>query len=127
MKKCEYCAKEISYYDQYCSEACEEKAKQYYDLTRNKRKLFSFFNFTGLLALIIGLFWMLFQAQVGAYIAGAALLIVGILFFLFPFGTPEMLQKFKIEKMTKIVKIIGILATVIGLILLLLGLFVLAA
>lgn len=127
MKQCEYCAKEISYYDQYCSTECEEKAKRYYDLARNKRKLFSFFNFTGLLALIAGLFWMLFQAQVGAYIAGAALLVVGILFFFFPFGTPEMLQKFKIEKMIKIVKALGITAAVIGVVLIVLGLFVFAA
>ena len=35
MKHCEYCAKEISYYEQYCGKRCEEQAGKYYSLTRN--------------------------------------------------------------------------------------------
>jgi hypothetical protein len=127
MKHCEYCAKEISYYEQYCGKRCEEQAGKYYSLTRNKRKLFSFINFTGLLALTVGLFWTLFQAQVGAYIAGTALVFLGLLYFFFPFGTPDMLQKFKIQKTIKIVKIIGSAAIVLGVAAIVLGLTVLAA
>lgn len=127
MKQCEYCAKEISYYEQYCSKGCEERAGKYYRLTRNRRKLFSFINFTGLLALTVGLFWTLFQAQVGAYIAGTALVFLGLLYFFFPFGTPEMLQKHKIQKTIKMVKLLGIAAAAIGVAAIVLGLVVLAA
>lgn len=127
MKHCEYCAKEISYYEQYCGKRCEEQAIKYYRLTRNKRKLFSFINFAGLLALTVGLFWTLFQAQIGAYIAGTALVFLGLLYFFFPFGTPDMLQKHKIQKTIKIVKILGCIAIAIGIAAIVLGLAVFAA
>lgn len=127
MKHCEYCAKEISYFEQYCSKRCEEQAGKYYRLTKNKKNLFSFINFTGLLALTAGLFWTLFQAQTGAYIAGVSLIFLGLLYFFFPFGTPGMLQKFKIQKTMKIVRILGIIAMVIGIAAIVLGLTVLSA
>ena len=31
MKKCEYCAKEISYHEQYCSDECHINANKYYE------------------------------------------------------------------------------------------------
>ena len=32
MKKCEYCAKEISYHEMYCCYECQNSANKYYDL-----------------------------------------------------------------------------------------------
>ena len=33
MKKCDYCAKEISYFEQYCDENCQANANKYYEKT----------------------------------------------------------------------------------------------
>ena len=32
MKKCEFCGKEISYFDMYCQDECQENANKFYDL-----------------------------------------------------------------------------------------------
>ena len=39
MKKCDYCAKEISYYDQYCDENCEKKALDFYTYMISSMKI----------------------------------------------------------------------------------------
>ena len=44
MKKCDYCAKEISYFEQYCSEECHGNANKYYETTEKYGKLFSIIN-----------------------------------------------------------------------------------
>ncbi len=40
MKKCEYCAKEISYHQQYCDDDCHRRANQYYENCDRFSKLF---------------------------------------------------------------------------------------
>ena len=44
LKKCDYCAKEISYFEQYCSEECHGNANKYYETTEKYGKLFSIIN-----------------------------------------------------------------------------------
>ena len=44
MKKCEYCAKEISYFDQYCSDECEQECLHHYALNERFSKLFLVIN-----------------------------------------------------------------------------------
>ncbi len=51
MKKCDFCAKEISYYDQYCNEECEQKALRYYAMVERYAKLFMIVNTIHRLAL----------------------------------------------------------------------------
>ncbi|HIQ80320.1 MAG TPA: hypothetical protein IAD32_03435 [Candidatus Scatavimonas merdigallinarum] len=123
MKKCEYCAKEISYHEQYCSDACQQAAMKYYRLTRNCGRLFSICNILGLLAIVVGLFWMVFQPNIGIYIVSGGCLLLGILYFLLPFGTPDMIKKSKIKKTIKNVKWIACLLWMTGLVLLIAGFF----
>ena len=52
MKKCEYCAKEISYHDMYCDEECQKKANDFYDLKEKFVKLFAIVN--GICVISIG-------------------------------------------------------------------------
>lgn len=33
MKKCEFCGKQISYFDQYCDDECHIKANKFYEKT----------------------------------------------------------------------------------------------
>ena len=42
MKKCEFCGKEISYFDMYCQDECQENANKFYDLRDKYGKLFAF-------------------------------------------------------------------------------------
>lgn len=114
MKKCEYCSKEISYYDQYCSEDCHRLARKFYNTLEYKRKIFSVVNIVGILGLTVGLFWCVFQGDIGSIIAGSATLLLGILYYLLPFATPEMIRKHQIKKAIKNIKILGIAGIVVG-------------
>lgn len=122
MKRCDYCGKEITYHQQYCDEKCERLAKKYYRTARNMRTIFSIVNIAGLIGLILGLFWaVLSSAQTGAFIAGAAALILGFLYFLLPFGTEEQIKKNKIEKTVKRIKLLGIFGFILGIIIIVCG------
>lgn len=116
MKKCEYCAKEITYFEQYCSEDCEGKANEYYKLVENKTKLFGTINIICFIVLCIAFFWSVFQSSIGIYILGGVLMVMGLLYFLLPFGPENIKDKLKIQKMVKFVKILGISFIVIGLV-----------
>ncbi|HHZ06514.1 MAG TPA: DUF2116 family Zn-ribbon domain-containing protein [Clostridiales bacterium] len=124
MKKCEYCGKEISYQQQYCDDVCEQTAKRYYRTMRNKGKLFSVINFCCLLGLIIAGFWaVLSPSEIPAFLAGVVLILMGLLYFLLPFGTPEQIKKRQIKNNVNMIKTIGIAVFVIGVILIGCGLF----
>lgn len=115
MKGCEYCNKEISYKEQYCCSECEEKAKQHYALIKEKQKLFSTFNIIGILAIFIGGFLaMMMTLNIGLFCIGGGFIILGILFILLPFCTPEQIKKYKIKKAVKIVKIFGLFILILG-------------
>ncbi|MGN0550641.1 MAG: hypothetical protein ACI4I4_02230 [Acutalibacteraceae bacterium] len=117
MKKCYYCGKEISYYEQYCCDECEKQANKVFRLNNSKKGIFGVFNIIGFFCICIGLFWSMFQPNVGLYILSAALLLVGALFSLLPFGTAGMIEKFQVKKTVQITRIIGIIILIIGLIL----------
>lgn len=115
MKGCEYCNKEISYKEQYCCEECEKKAKQHYKLVREKQKLFSALNIIGVLAIFVGGFLsMMLEMGIGLLCIGGGLLLIGSLFIILPFCTPEQIKRYKIEKAVKKVKIYGILILIAG-------------
>lgn len=122
MKKCEYCSKEISYFEQYCCDECHNNARKFFNTTEKNRKLFSVFNIIGVVGLAIGLFWCVFQIGIGNIIAGSAAFVLGVLYFFLPFPTPDMIKKSQIKKAVKRVKTLGIIGIVIGLGLLIFGL-----
>lgn len=113
MKKCEYCAKEISYYDQYCDTECHANANKYYELSEKFGRFFSVINAVCVFGIPIGLFLFPFIKVTGTIIASASCIILGLLLVFLPFPTDNMISKFKIKKAVKITRIIG--AAIIGL------------
>lgn len=125
MKKCEYCAKEISYSQQYCNSSCEGKALNYFQKVNGMRRIFSVLNILIFLLMFVGAFMLILSSTAhGALILGIGGALMGILYMLFPFGTPEQLKKYKIEKMLKINRTIALGALIAGIILLICGIFV---
>lgn len=113
MKKCDYCAKEISYFDQYCDEKCHANANKYYETSEKFQKVFSIVNGLCVFGIPIGIFLLPFLKVPGVIIACASCIILGIMLIILPFPTENMISKHKIQKAIKITRIIG--ACVIGL------------
>ena len=110
MKKCEFCGKEISYFDMYCQDECQENANKFYDLRDKYGKLFVFLIPIGIMA------GSLFGA------IGDSLIVIGfgglgIMLLLLPFPTESMIRKHQIKKailMCRIFALILILIAIIG-------------
>ena len=117
MKKCEYCAKEISYFDQYCSEECQRKAVRFYDLREKYTKIFSIINAVCVFAIPVGIFILSFSMDTGFTMISFATLILGITVTLLPFPVENMISSMKIKKAVNVTKIIGLILVLIGIIL----------
>ena len=114
MKKCEYCAKEISYYDQYCSDECQIKANKHYELSDKFAKIFLVINVIGVFGIPVGLFLMSISKYVGAVVASGSCVLLGIMLIFLPFPTESMIKKFKIKKAMTITRIVGIAVVALG-------------
>ena len=79
MKKCEYCAKEISYHEQYCSIDCHAEANKYYEKCEKFGKLFSIINGICVFGIPIGLFVSTFLRLPGTIIALVSCVVLGIM------------------------------------------------
>lgn len=114
MKTCDYCNKEISYYDMYCSDDCQKNANDFYDLRDKYTKMFAILNGIFVLSIGIGIFAFSLIPALGAWMITISLLILGILYFFLPFPPELFLHKYKIKKSIKICKIIAIILFVLG-------------
>ncbi len=123
MKKCEYCAKEISYHQMYCDDECQNGANLFYDMRDKITSIMSILNGVCVMSIGIGLFVFSFFKIVGAYMVAIPLVILGILYIFFPVPADVMIQKYKIEKSVKITRIIGIVLLVLGVISTILAIF----
>ena len=117
MKKCDYCAKEISYYDQYCDEECEKKALGFYSLRERFTKVFSVLNIIGVFGIPVGLFLSAIDATIGFSITAFSLIVVGVTVFLLPFPVENMISSLKIKKAVFITRMIGLGFIALGIIL----------
>ncbi len=113
MKRCDYCAKEISYFEQYCDVDCHANANKFYEMREKYEKIFSPVNAVCVFGIPIGLFMFTFLHIAGIIVTTASFMILGIMLILLPFPTDDMISKFKIKKAMKITRIIG--ASVIAL------------
>ncbi len=108
MKKCDYCAKEISYDDMYCCDGCEKLTKQYYERSDRFAKPFSMINVVCLFGVMAGLFLFPMAKPFGAGLAIVCCAALGILLLLLPFPTESMIKKFKIQKAIRITRYVGL-------------------
>lgn len=118
MKKCDYCGKEITYFEQYCSDDCEKRTVKYYDFSRKFGKLFAVVNFVCVFGIPIGLFLLSIAKFLGTALAASSCLLLGIMLILLPFPTDSMISKFKLKKAIKVTRIIGLCVIVLGLLIL---------
>ncbi|MBQ7133664.1 MAG: hypothetical protein IJO20_04120 [Ruminococcus sp.] len=116
MKKCEYCAKEISYHQMYCCDDCQSSANDFYDMRDRITKIMSIINGVCVMSIGIGIFDFSFYREIGAYMVSIPLVILGILYIFFPIPADVMIQKNKILKAVKTTRIIGIILLVLGII-----------
>ena len=107
MKKCEFCGKQISYFDQYCDDECHIKANKFYEKGERFGKLFAVINMICVFGIPIGLFMLSFAREVGLTVALASCVILGIMLIILPFPTENMISKLKIRKAVKITRMIG--------------------
>lgn len=115
MKKYDYCAKEITYFEQYCSDECHAKANKYYEMTEKFGKFFSIINGICVFGIPVGLFLFPFSKTLGTTVATASCIILGIMFLLLPFPTDNMISKNKLQNAIKRTRLLAILIIVLGL------------
>lgn len=123
MKKCEYCGKEISYFEQYCDDECHLHANKFYELQEKFGKLFSVINGICVFGIPVGLFAFSFSRNVGTIISVASCFILGLMLLILPFPTDGMLSKYKIKNAMKKVRIVGIGLIFLGIIIALFSVF----
>lgn len=116
MKKCDYCGKEISYFDQYCCDDCQREANNFYEFRDKYTKIFSILNIIGVFGIPVGIFLFSFANGLGATIISLALTLLGIAITLMPFPAENMISKNKIQKAVKQTRIIGIALLALGII-----------
>ena len=121
MKKCDYCAKVITYFEQYCSDECQRRANKYYETSEKYGKLFSVINVICVFGIPVGLFLFPFSKSVGTVLASVCCVVLGIMLLFLPFPTEGMISKLKLQKSMKITRIIG--ASVIALGFLIIGFY----
>ncbi|MEE0963694.1 MAG: hypothetical protein U0L73_05695 [Ruminococcus bromii] len=114
MKKCDYCAKEITYFEQYCSDECQRRANKYYETSEKYGKLFSVINVICVFGIPVGLFLFPFSKSVGTVLASVCCVVLGIMLLFLPFPTEGMISKLKLQKSMKITRIIGASVIVLG-------------
>lgn len=120
MKKCGYCAKEISYHEMYCCDECQNSVNRFYELREKYQKVFSAVN--GIFVLLIGIsifFYALFQ-NLGVFGVMISLFVLGILYFFLPFPPEVMIQKYKLKKSIKICRFIALGIFLLGVVVLIL-------
>ena len=120
MKKCEYCAKEISYHEMYCCDECQNKANRFYELREKFQKPYAVINGIFVIAIGICIFLYSFLRDVGALGGSISLIILGIMYFFLPFPPEIMIHKYKLEKSVKITKILAAIIFALGIIVLVL-------
>lgn len=108
MKKCEYCAKEISYHEIYCSDECQRNANRFYERNARFTRLCYFISTVCVIGIPVGLFLFSFTKLLGALIASVSCFILGVMLLLIPLPTEGMIKKHKIRNAVMRTRILGL-------------------
>lgn len=114
MKKCEYCAKEISYHEQYCSDECHINANKYYEKAEKFARPFYIISTICVIAIPVGLFLFSFIKGPGAIITAVSCALLGIMIIAVPMPSEGMIKKRKIKKAVFMTRIFGICVIALG-------------
>lgn len=114
MKQCEYCGKEISYYDQYCSDECQKNAVDFYEKKEKYTGLFSVLCAVCVLSIGVGIFMFAFFAEIGTAMVVGCCAVLALLLFFLPFPTDNMISKYKVKKAVKYTKYVALGVLLIG-------------
>ena len=114
MKKCAYCAKEISYHEMYCSSECEKMYTSYFTKRAKLQKLLSAANIMGTCAIALGIFLYALTNLVGSMTLACGALTVGLITSLLPTPTDNIIEKHKLKKAVKITRYFGFFLTAVG-------------
>lgn len=114
MKKCDYCGKEISYNDMYCSEDCQIKTVKFYSIKEKFSMVFSVINCICLFLVPIGFIVFSFMDYLGFSIIAIGTAVLGLTVLLLPLPTDGMISKFKVKKAVDITRIIGLIILILG-------------
>lgn len=107
MKQCNYCGKEISYHEMYCSDECQREANRYYDYVTRFARLYYSLSMVFIIGLTIGLFLMSFAHWVGGLMAVVCCVLLAVLLLVMPMPTEGMIKKHKIKKAKFLARIFG--------------------
>ena len=114
MKKCEYCGKEISYHEQFCSDDCHIQSNKYYERSEKMARPFYFISTVCVIGIPVGLFLFSFLKLPGAVITAVSCAILGLMIILFPMPTEGMIKKRTINKAVFRIRIFGVCVIALG-------------
>lgn len=114
MKQCEYCGKEISYYDQYCGEECQKSANRFYEKKEKYTGLFSVLCAVCVFAIGVGIFMFSLFKEIGTIMVVSCCVVLAILLFFLPFPTDNMISKYKVKKAVKYTRFVSYAVLAVG-------------
>ena len=114
MKRCDYCAKEISYHEMFCCEECEDSCYAFYDKREKFQKFFSVINGIFVLAIGVCIFLYAFLGNIAVIGIGASLTILGTMYMFLPYPPDVFIEKLKLKKSIQITRIIAGILLVLG-------------
>ena len=123
MKKCEYCGKEISYHEMYCSEQCEKNTKVYYKLLHKYKGGFGVINGIFVMGIGISIFLYSIVPDAGIFGGAVSMIILGFLYYFFPFVPDVMIRKYQLKKSIQIARLIALILILLALTLIILHTF----
>ena len=100
----------------YCSDECQNGANKFYDMRDSVTKVIAIFNGICVMSIGIGIFIFSMLRDIGAYMISIPMVILGLLFLLFPIPADVMIQKMRIKKAVSVTRIIAIVLLVLGII-----------
>lgn len=100
-----------------CSNDCIQKTGSFIQFFERRKSIFYVGIALSLILLFTGVFTIIEVKTAGAALMGSAVVLLGLTSVLFPFATPQTYRLFGIKKTTRVTRIIGTCAVLLGLLL----------